>query len=566
MKSSGGARGKVPKRTPSKQTQQFASLLLSESQLIAMVCLVIVVFICYVNSLGNEFVFDDNYLVVRNPEIESLNLSLLWNSYRPMRNVSYALDLALWGKKAFGFHLTNIVLHAANVLLVFGLVRRFTKDLMVATLAALIFAVHPMQTDAVTYISGRRDLLFGFFYLLAMHAYLSYDRTRWSIRGAIYFTLFLVSWGLSLLSKEMALSLPILIFVWQYSVAWDRGTSWWRQSLTAGRLALAREKWLWLLLFVGALAFAYRGLARGGSTRATLSRLEYWGGSFYLNFLTVIRVHAWYLKQLLFPTPIAQYLGAFDVSTTIFDWSFAVSLLVVGSAIGAGLLLLNRQRLMAFAILAYFVLLLPVSHIIPHHELLADHYLYLPMMAFGLLVALVVRRLTDVSDVVGKVGYLIVAAAVIALAVTTILHNRTWKNERTLWTANYKAVPNSPRAALNLGDTYQNSEPEKAEVLFKRALLLNPPPYIRRTLHDRLAVILIKQGKYSEAEYFVSDLLSRSPNDFFANLWSSQIFTYKKDCEKARPALIQAQSLATQPRERIKVDTTRQQFEKQCGK
>lgn len=539
----------------------------SESQLIAMVCLVIVVFVCYVNSLGNEFVFDDIYLVVKNPEIESLNLSLLWNSYRPVRNVSYALDLALWGKKAFGFHLTNILLHAANVLLVFALVRRFSKDLMVATLAALIFAVHPMQTDAVAYISGRRDLLFSFFYLLAMHAYLSYDRTKWSVRGALYFTLFLVSWGLSLLSKEMAVSLPILIFVWQYCASWEPGTNWWRQSLKAARLTLQREKWLWLLLFVGALGFtAYWGLARGGSTRATLSRLEYWGGSFYLNFLTVVRVHAWYLKQLLFPTPIAQYLGAFEVSTTIFDWSFALSLLVVGSVIAAGLLLLKRNRLMAFAILSYFVLLLPVSHIIPHHELLADHYLYLPMMAFGLLVALLVRRLTAVSEVVGKVAYLVVAAAVIALAVTTIIQNRTWKNERTLWAANYKAVPNSPRAALNLGDTYQNSDPDKAEILFKRALGLNPPPDIKRTLHDRLAVILIEQGKFAEAEFFVADLLSRSPNDFFANLWASQIHTYKKDCEKARPALTLAQSLAKRPRELILANMTRQQFEQQCGK
>src|SRR5438094_8821713 len=240
MKTSRAVSPKTTKRKPApakRLDQSLISFLSADAQLIVIVSLVVIVFLCYVNTLGNEFVFYDLLLVLANKRIRSINLGLLLNSYRPIRDISYAIDYALWGERPFGYHLTNLVIHAANLLLVFALIRRFTESLVTATLAALIFAVHPIQTDAVTYISGRRDLLFTFFYLLAFHSYLTYYRKRWSLQALVYFVLFFLLWALSLLSKEMAASLPILIFVWHYCDAWDEteNGSWWRQ---AGRTAL----------------------------------------------------------------------------------------------------------------------------------------------------------------------------------------------------------------------------------------------------------------------------------------------------------------------------------------
>src|SRR6201999_2469597 len=99
----------------------------------------------------------------------------------------------------------------------------------------------------------------------------------------------------------------------------------------------------------------------------------------------------------------------FAVSTSLFDLRVLVSLVVVGATLVAGFVMLKRNRLIAFAILSYFVMLLPVSQIIPHHELLADHYLYLPMMSFGLLVGLVVQHLAQRSATVQKIAYATVA-------------------------------------------------------------------------------------------------------------------------------------------------------------
>ena len=566
MKSSRTPKGKAAKRTGTEKSGKLVSLQSSETQLAVMVCLVVIVFLCFANSLGNDFVFDDIYLVVHNRHIRPLDLSVILSTYRPLRDLSYALDLKIWGEGPFGFHLTNILIHSANVLLVFSLIRRLSDDLVTAALAAVIFAVHPMQTDAVTYISGRRDLLFSFFYLLSFQTYISYSLSRRSARGAAYFALFLLFWALSLMSKEMAASLPLFIFVWHFCELWEKGPSWWRQVASTTWKTFAKDKWFWLVLFIGGVAFTgYWSFVKQASRKARWGEIDYWGGSLLNNFLTVIRVHAWYFKQLLYPTPIAQYLGAFEPSQTIFDWSFAISLVVVAGVLVYGFLLLNRDRLMAFAIFSYFVILLPVSQIIPHHELLADHYLYLPLMSFGLFVALLVRRIKRSSATAGKVAYGVAGLAVVIFAVITVMQNKVWKNERTLWAANYQAVPNSPRATMNLGNTYQETEPDKAAEYYKRALGLNPTPEIKRSLYDRLAVILIHQQKFDEAEFYVSEVLSKSPNDFFGNLWSSQIYLFRSECGKAWAFLSFAESAAGKDRERVLLEQTKAELVKKCG-
>src|SRR6267378_1282356 len=259
MKAPRPNRGKAAKRRPAKQIKnngELDSLMSDHGQLIVCLGLVILVFLCFANALRNEFVFDDIYLVSVNNQIRSLNLPLLLSSYRPIRDISYAIDFALWGENPFGFHLTSILIHAANVLLVFALVRRLTKDLVSATLTALIFAVHPIQTDAVTYIAGRRDVLFTFFYLLAFQSYLTYYRNRWSTKAVACFILFLLLWMLSLFSKEMAVSLPILIFVWHFCDAWEAGSGpLWRRVWQTTKRTFNREKWFWMLLSLAGIAF-----------------------------------------------------------------------------------------------------------------------------------------------------------------------------------------------------------------------------------------------------------------------------------------------------------------------
>jgi hypothetical protein len=170
-----------------------------QSPVPAAVVLVVVVFACYANSLGNGFVFDDDFLVPAYGRAHGFFqlVHTLINSYRPVRSATYAIDFMIWGDRPFGFHLTNVLIHAANTVLAFLLIRRFAASTRTAFLAALMFAVHPIQTDAVSYVSGRRDILFALFYLAAFTR-LSYRASR-SVR---FLVLFLGFWALSCLSRR----------------------------------------------------------------------------------------------------------------------------------------------------------------------------------------------------------------------------------------------------------------------------------------------------------------------------------------------------------------------------
>ena len=516
MKRTGAtARKAKPKaRTASSKPTRKLLWRWERGSVLAAAMLVAVVFACYANSLANGFVFDDEFLVPAYGRVRSFShlVQTMLNSYRPVRNASYAIDFLVWGLRPFGFHLTNVLIHAANAVLVFLLIRRISEKLGTAVVAALIFAVHPIQTDSVAYVSGRRDVLFALFYLAAFHAYLSY-RARAS---RTWFVLFLGFWGLSLMSKEMAVSLPLVIFVWNLCDQWNEAAgSWLQRSIHAFKRALIKDKWLYTLLAAASLGFGvYAIFFQRASGRADGSGVEYWGGSLYATLLTVIRVHTWYLKQLIYPTPIAQYFGAFDISTSLLDWRVVVALAVVGSVLIAGVVLLKKERLMAFAIFSYFAALAPVSQIIPHHELLADHYLYLPMVSFSLLLALVVDRASQKGRQPRLIAYGAVGIFILALAGMTVSRNRDWKNELAVWEANYRSVPNSPRASYNLGGLYLSRNPEKAEALLKESIASDPtfePAYLA------LAKLYVARKRIPEAERLIQqglDLIGTKTRSF----------------------------------------------------
>ncbi len=128
--------------------------------------------VVYLNALHNPFVYDDHHTVVQNPSIASVTdvrAVVLGAVTRPIVNFSYALDRAVWGAGPFGFHVTNVLLHMLNVVLLFQLAWRFEKGrLLVAFAAAMLLAVHPMMTEAVGYISGRSEVLCATFFMLAI--------------------------------------------------------------------------------------------------------------------------------------------------------------------------------------------------------------------------------------------------------------------------------------------------------------------------------------------------------------------------------------------------------------
>ncbi len=446
---------------------------------------VAVIFAVFFNSLHNGFVFDDLDIVVADPRIRDLhNLrGLITDAYRPLRSITYAVDYAVWGLNPFGFRLTNIAIHSANAVLVLFLGRKLTDgNILASAVPALLFAVHPVQVESVAYISGRRDVLFAFFYVLAFMAFMRF-REATSIRARVGWIAATASaFALSLGSKEMAASFPILCGIWDVYRATAQDSSGERPSFRAVARQLVREgAWLYAagIVTVGIFVW-YTIYVRGATTRVLGTDIEFWGGTPLTNALTVPLTYAHYARLTIWPWPLAaQYYGAFDPASGFSDSRVIPALVFVVALAGISLYLVARTkyRLIGFGCGWFLVTLLPASQILPHHEIVADHYLYLPLVGVGLAVAgaLVALEASVSARRIAPIAYGLVAIALVVFSVRTVARNRDFRSEATLWEATYAAVPGSPRAAYNYGLVLTNrGDHQEALQLYRQAIQADP--------------------------------------------------------------------------------------------
>lgn len=460
------------------------------------------IILVYLNSLSNEFVFDDLGLIAKRQSIRNLwNIPTLLGfhgnaAYRPLRTVSHALDYSLFGLNPAGYRTVNIALHIFNSALVFSLFRTLLGNSRPALLAAVLFAVHPVQTESVAYISGRRDLLFSLFYLLGVIWYIRYretDQPRYlALAGAGYL--------LSLLSKEMGITLPILCVCYDIIRSMPAGnaagpaTSW-RLMAEGVRTALRRNSRLYAAGAGGLLLLVvyYVFIANPSQQR------EMYGGGLWPTVLTSARIFAHYLKLLVFPLTLnADYsFNAFPISHSLFEARVILAVIVLGGTWWGIYRLLSPDRWAAFGGLWFFITLLPVSQIIPHHEIVAEHYLYLPSAGVFLMGgALLERMLTRQRQQTAIVAAF--AVLVVVLGIRTAVRNRDWQDSETLWTKTIRTAPGSARAHTNVGEiALRKGRFQEAYQEFRTALEIKPDDAVN---HDNLAVVLLRHGQLDEAE------------------------------------------------------------------
>jgi Flp pilus assembly protein TadD len=480
----------------------------------AIVLLGVLTLLVYANSLPNEFVFDDLDMIVKKEAIRDLrNLPTILGAhgraaYRPLRTASHAVEYALFGLNPAGFRAVNIALHALNSSLVFFLFRTLLGGPLPAILAAILFAVHPIQTDSVTYISGRRDILFTIFYLAGFASFVRYRQTG----RARYLVLTGFGYILSLLSKEMGISLPVLCIgydvVRSLPVAEGkrRLTPW--QAIAEGvRTAIRRNKGFYavstVMLFVLVWYFAFRV---SPSMRRTM-----YGGGLGPTLMTTARIFVHYLTLLLFPVTLnADYsFNAFPVSMSLGDPRALFALAILGG-VGWGIIrLLPAARWAAFGGLWFFITLLPVSQIIPHHEMMAEHYLYLPSAGIFLAAAVLLERGLVQPRLRGATvaAFIVVVAS---LGIRTVVRNRDWRDSRTLWTKTIQTAPGSARAHNNVGEVaLRQGHLQQAYREFQEAVRIQPDDAINR---DNLGEALLRLGLFDEAEEHFRESLRIKPD------------------------------------------------------
>jgi type IV pilus biogenesis/stability protein PilW len=451
-------------------------------RLFIFICFFLLTLLVYGNSLKNEFVFDDIPLVVKNYQIRQLNniptllgLGGAGSFYRPLRIVSYAIDYHLFKLNPLGYHLSNMIFHALTAFLVFLTLLRLSDNFRIALAASLLFVVHPVQTDSVTYIAGRRDILSALFYLLGFYLFLRYRKApSILLLGAI-----LLSYVLAISSKEMAVTFPALCFLYDFmenfaalSTTKTAAPVATRKRIAASLLQMGRQQFFFYAIFlVGACAFVYYKIV----VVPPSLRQEYYGGTWANNFLTVSRIIIYYLKLLLFPIALnADYsYNAFPVTTSLLDLKSWASVLALCILFWAGIKAFRHNRLATLCLAWFFITLLPVCHIIPHHELMAEHYLYLPSIGLFFLAGITLDRWLNKKH---PYAFLLIAGLLMVfLSVRTVVRNQDWRNALTLWEKTVKTAPNCARAWNNLSvEYYRKGELTKAQDSCQRSFNIKP--------------------------------------------------------------------------------------------
>jgi tetratricopeptide (TPR) repeat protein len=503
----------------------------------------LLVFLClivYYNSLSNGFVYDDFGLIVENKYINQPGrfLASLFNhsyfqmagleaSYRPVTTLSYFLIHTVAGLDPFYYHLASLILHTFNAVLVYWLANLVLKHRLRALMAGLLFACHPALSEAVDCIGFNDDLLAAFFFLLALIFYIRI-KTEQINRHIGNYSLALLFYFLGLLSKEMAITLPAIILLYDLVL---RGAD--RGALNLKRLSnILRDRAYFYAGFVCVSLFYLcirffllysPAESQKASAGSLLDRIIYLPGHIFS-----------FLRLTIFPGNLnADYV--FSYPDSWFDISNLIGVAVVMALIGAGFFIYRYSHEIFFGIGWYLITLFPVYNLIEIYNPLAERYLYIPIIGFCLVVPVVVhgqamRRITNPSTVtVVTLMPLIVVLSLYSTA--TIARNPVWKNNFALWSQTVQSSPDSLTAHGGLGMAYlergmldeaaeqfeisiklypghaksyynlglvyyQKGDQEKALEYFSRSVALNPD--IMRA-HYNLATIYLKQGLWDRA-------------------------------------------------------------------
>ncbi len=490
--------------------------------------------VVYLNALDNPFIYDDVRTVVDNGSIASLTdlrAIVLHEVTRPLTNLSLAVDRALWGTEPFGFHLGNLLLHAVNVVLVFLLALRLSADAggmrqlraggdgsgVVALVAALLFAAHPVMSEAVGYISSRADLLCTALFLAAFFA-----ARRWMQRGGTsWYALTWLLWMTALLAKETAAVLPLVLFAYARTVGRDT------IARPARATWLLQVPFMSVMLLGGAARLVVYARMETGHAVSALAPAS--AGAMAIAGWEYVLLVASAGGQTIFHAP-PEVGGGFEVRT----WTAMLAWLAVAAAAWR---LRHRASLAAFGV-AWFGLLLAPSLLIGGLDggaLVAEHRAYLPMagafLGAGSLAHMgmpLFRRFRS-TRMLAPAAF---AAVVLMLSGRTYVRNLVWENTVDVWTEAVQYAPSHwlPRTVL-AESLHAAGAHEAAAAAYRQALVLRPD---NAGVSVNLAVCLSEMGRREEADRVVDELERAMPTSAFVPVGRGAVAVLEGRGDEAR--------------------------------
>jgi protein O-mannosyl-transferase len=437
----------------------------------------------YFSAFSGDFHYDDLSAILDNPHLDEWRTFIghLDHMVRPVLYASFLLDRSLYGADPTGYHLLNLLLHLGSGILVYSILSSAVteKDSSIPFWAALLFLVHPIATETVTYISGRASGLMTFFYLFAFLLYIkASEQSQTLTLRLLYLSGAVASFMLAIGSKETAVMLPVILLLWDTLIRRLNGPDL-RDAI------LVRHSPLWVSLLLAAL------WAWSHPRYTALAQFSFGIRPLWDHLLT--QVHAILYSLVLCFTPWKQN---FDHDLPLFhsltQWPLPLDLLLVFGLVAVSILLARRLPLVAFGLAWFFIQLLPTS-VIPRNDLLSERNLYLP--SIGLFIALVslgahftqwLLTVLPRPDFARLVSASLATILILSICLFTYQRNSVYEDRLLLWSDAVRKSPNKARPHNNLGYAYAlRDDWDRAIEEFRTAARLDPDFLLaRKNLRD----------------------------------------------------------------------------------
>ncbi|HOO55614.1 MAG TPA: tetratricopeptide repeat protein [bacterium] len=470
--------------------------------------------IIYSGVIHHEFVYDDGVLVLRNKDIRNLNAESIkklfvqrnYTNFLPLRMLSYAVDYHFWQFNPVGYHITNIVFHCLNTILCFLLIYIAMMRAVneppdwkmaagVAFVASIFFAVHPIHVESVTNISGRKEVLYSFFFLIGLISYI-FHRVKGDgpkFRG--WFIVTLLCMIASLLSKASAVAMPFVLVLFDFLFP----------DVARRSKAVNRIQEYFVFVFVLCITIGLNMLL---SQKENIFS-EPFGGGLASHLLTIIKVVPFYL-ELVFRPDMLSIVYDVPVSFSLFEPVVLIAIVVDAVLVAGFFIAVKRNRIIAFAIGWFILTLGPTLNLVPFGIFAADRYMYLPFLgvciAAGALYAYAMKRRAAMACAI-----VLLVVMVSACIYVTVDRNRDWRNEIALWESTIETAPNVSMVNVGLGIAYLHKDRmEEAVEYLEEGRRLDPK---NAKAYVGLGQYYLKKMDFIKAYEVLKEGLKASNND-----------------------------------------------------
>ncbi len=508
----------------------------------------------YANSFSNEFLYDDEHYIQRNPYIKDVshlkdiftkNVGAgVWrrdNFYRPMQLLAYSIVYHIFGLNVFGFHLLNFLLHLSNAYLIYFFTLTLFKRRELSFISSLLFMVHPIHTEAITYINGTADPLAMFFGLLTLLFYLrcgkiysvhhcencisklspkaiflKADKTR------TYYLLSLLCFTAALMSKETIIILPFLIIL----------VDLYKREFTRKKLA----KYVPYFTLMCCCILARLTIFNFTKSLNLFAQPNIYTENLHYRIFTFLAGLIEYYKLLLLPIGL-KYDRAMVVFVSFFTPKVLFSFILLSIFSYFAYKSFKGNRLILLGFTWFFISLAPVSGIIPINGFVMEHWLYFPSIGFILTFSHLLAKLDK------KLYLPLLLVIAIIFSYLTLERNKAWSNPVTFYTKILEHNPHIGRVRHNLGMAYGDKGMfNKAEEQYKMAISLQGG---YAETHHNLALLYFRKGKVREGISELKEAIAIDDNFIYSHITLREVYEKSGMAEQARKESIKIDEITS---------------------